>query len=312
MCDLFLQDSDSERQDDSSLFGSDNWRLNPIKTSSRNVDNDMYLKQGAFFDSVPSTPMNQGAFFDSVPSTPMNQGAFFDSVPSTPMRQGAFFDSVPSTPMKQGSVFDSVPSTPMYPTGNMLNADSIFQRKSPFAFEDSVPSTPMHNSGNSPQRYSEASEDRSFDSFSRFDSFNMHDGGLFAPSESSLSRLDSERISKDSEYDHGLFASRDLARFDSFRSTADSDYNFGAMPPRETFARFDSMRSAADSDYNFGSMPPRDTYARFDSIRSSRDSDFGHGFSSFDDADPFGSHDPFKASVESQTPRRDSDSWKAF
>lgn len=293
------KDSDSERHDDSSLFGSDNWRLNPIKTSLTNVDNDMHSKQGVFFDSVPSTPMNQGAFFDSVPSTPM--------------RQGAFFDSVPSTPMKQGSFFDSVPSTPMYPTGNMLSSDSMFQKKSPFAFADSVPSTPMHNSSNSPQRYSEVSEDRSFDSFSRFDSFNMHDGGLFAPSESSFSRLDSVRSGRDSEYDHGLFASRDIARFDSFRSTSDSDYNFGAMPPREPFARFDSMRSAADSDYNFGAVPPRETFARFDSIpHSSRDTDFGHGFSSFDDADPFGSHDPFKASVENQTPSRDSDSWKAF
>lgn len=41
--------------------------------------------------------------------------------------------------------------------------------------------------------------------------------------------------------------------------------------------------------------------------------DNNRGFSSFDDADPFGSYDPFKTSVESETPRRDSvDGWKAF
>ncbi|GFZ09466.1 hypothetical protein Acr_21g0000650 [Actinidia rufa] len=32
----------------------------------------------------------------------------------------------------------------------------------------------------------------------------------------------------------------------------------------------------------------------------------------FDDMDPFGSTGPFKTSLESQTPRRDSDNWRAF
>lgn len=147
----------------------------------------------------------------------------------------------------------------------------------------------MYNFSNSPRRFSEGSEEQQpFDSFSRFDSFNMHDSGPFGSRES-LTRFDSMRSTKDSEFDQGYFAQQEsLTRFDSFRSTADSDYNFGLFPPRASFTRFDSMSSTRDSDY-------------------------GHGFPSFDDtADPFGSGEPFRTSQEAQTPRKDSDSWKAF
>lgn len=165
----------------------------------------------------------------------------------------------------------------------------------PFAFADSVPSTPLYNS--SPRRFSEGSEEQpeqySFSSFSRFDSFNMHD-------------------------DSGPFgSSRDqsLTRFDSMKSTRDSDFDQGSFS-RESFARFDSFRSTADSDYNFGQFPPPDpSLSRFDSMRSTtRNSEYGHGFPSFDDgADPFGSTEPFRTSHEAQTPRgEDSDRWKAF
>ncbi|KAK2975686.1 hypothetical protein RJ640_027789 [Escallonia rubra] len=197
----------------------------------------------------------------------------FDSVPSTPNFSGS---SPPADNMFQRkspfAFTDSVPSTPNF-SGSSPPADNMFQRRSPFAFADSVPSTPM-------------SEEHSFDNFSRFDSFSTHDGGLFPPRES-LTRFDSMGSTNDSEYDHGFFPPHDssLARFDSFRSTADSEY---------------------------GLFPPRDSFARFDSIRSTRDSDYGHGFPSFDDKDPFGSSDPFKTSLESQTPRRDSDSWRPF
>ncbi|CAI9110471.1 OLC1v1010500C4 [Oldenlandia corymbosa var. corymbosa] len=242
------KDVDSERQNENSSFGFDDWNLNPIRTGPPRTEN-IYQKQGPFFDSVPSTPS--------------------------------------------------------YNTGNSPVGENIFQRNSTF-FADSVPSTPMYSSNNSPRRFEGA--ERSFDSFSRFDSFNMQDGGLFTPREPmpmAFSRFDSMRSSRDSEYDNGLSATRDsLTRFDSFRSMADSDYNFGLFPPREP------------------------TMARFDSTVSNKDSDFGHRFSSFDDADPFGSNDPFKTSLESetprsqvdwndhfkvsfdsQTPRRDSDTW---
>lgn len=254
-----------------SLFGPDDWGLNPIKTGSRGTDASL-PKQGPFFDSVPSTPSN--AVFP-------NQGPFFDSVPSTPSNTSF---------QKQGPFFDSVPSTPLYNLSSQ--ADNLFARNSSqYAFADSVPSTPMYNFSSSPKKFSEGSEEQhSFDSSSRFDSFNMHDSGPFGSRES-------------------------FSRFDSMRSTRDStDFEQGYFDQPETLARFDSFRSTADSDYNFGLFPPRPSLTRFDSMSSTLDTDHGHGFPSFDDtADPFGSGEPFRSSShESQTPRRDSDSWKAF
>ncbi|KAJ4966475.1 hypothetical protein NE237_018324 [Protea cynaroides] len=104
-------------------------------------------------------------------------------------------------------------------------ADSMFQKKSPFNFADSVPGSPLFNSSYSP-KYNEGSEDPSFDNFSRFDSFSMHDSEFFPPPER-------------------------LARFDSIRSTADSDHSH-KFTPHETFARFDSIRSTADSNHSQG------------------------------------------------------------
>ncbi|GFQ06754.1 uncharacterized calcium-binding protein c800.10c [Phtheirospermum japonicum] len=228
------QEAEHERHSEGSLFGPDDWGLNPIRTGSKVSD--------------PTIP-------------------------------------------KQGPFFDSVPSTPQYNSASTPHIDNLFARTSPFAFADSVPSTPMYNSNNSPRRFSEGSEEQqhSFDSFSRFDSFNMHDSGPLSARES-------------------------LTRFDSMRSTRDStDFDQGYYGQRESLTRFDSFRSTADSDYNFGQAPPHDSFTRFDSMRSTRDSDYGQGFPSFDDAaDPFGSSEPFRTSQEAQTPRKDSDNWKAF
>lgn len=152
------------------------------------------------------------------------------------------------------------------------NAGSFYDKKSPFTFEDSVPSTPLSKFGNSPSRFSEASRDQ-FDSFSRFDSFNMHDGGF-------------------SQQPDGL------TRFDSINSSKD----FGSG-----FSRFDSINSS--KDFGSGFSPQPETFTRFDSISSSKD--FGHGFS-FDDSDPFGSSGPFKVSSDQQSPKKSSDSWRAF
>ncbi|KAL3651943.1 hypothetical protein CASFOL_004945 [Castilleja foliolosa] len=255
-----IKEAEHERHSEGSLFGPDDWGLNPIRTGSK-VSDTTIPKQGPFFDSVPSTPM-----------------------------QGPFFDSVPSTP-KQGPFFDSVPSTPQYNSASTPHIDNLFARTSPFVFADSVPSTPMYNSNNSPRRFREGSEvqQHSFDSFSRFDSFNMHDSDPLGARES-------------------------LTRFDSMRSTRDStDFDQGYYGQRETLARFDSFRSMADSDYNFGQGTSRDSFSRFDSMHSTRDHDYGQDFPSFDDApDPFGSSELFKTSQEVQTPRKDSDNWKAF
>ncbi|XP_051139226.1 uncharacterized protein LOC127257012 [Andrographis paniculata] len=214
--------------------------------------------------------------------------------------------STDTTLPKQGPFFDSVPSTPMSYAGNSPHADNLFARSGPFGFADSVPSTPMYNSTPSSRRVGGDSEEHSaYDSFSRFDSFNMHDSGPFS-SRDSLGRFDSFNMN-----DSGPVASREtFSRFDSIRSSRDSDYDQGYFAPRDSLTRFDSFRSTADSDYNFGQFPPGPTLSRFDSMRSTKESDFSHSFSSFDDtaADPFGSSGPFKSSssfYDAQTPRKD-------
>ncbi|MQM08065.1 hypothetical protein Taro_040916 [Colocasia esculenta] len=81
------------------------------------------------------------------------------------------------------------------------SATSVFgmKERSTF-FADSVPGTPQFNSNSSP-RFSEGPEERSFDSFGRFDSFSMHDSGFFSQREN-------------------------LARFDSIRSTSDQSQRY--------------------------------------------------------------------------------------
>ncbi|KAM1458029.1 hypothetical protein ACFX13_035995 [Malus domestica] len=64
------------------------------------------------------------------------------------------------------------------------------------------------------------------------------------------------------------------------------------------------------SAFNSGYSPPRykdSSEPSFDTFSSSRDFDQGNGFPTFDDIpDPFGSSAPFRSSLDSQTPRRDS------
>ncbi|KAL2895207.1 hypothetical protein RDABS01_011116 [Bienertia sinuspersici] len=76
----------------------------------------------------------------------------------------------------------------------------------------------------------------------------------------------------------------------------------------DNYSRFDSFSMAESSRFS----PPRETLTRFDSISSSRSGFGGHsrGFTSFDDADPFGSSGPFK--VSSETPKKSSDNWSSF
>ncbi|XP_038899166.1 actin cytoskeleton-regulatory complex protein pan1 isoform X2 [Benincasa hispida] len=168
--------------------------------------------------------------------------------------------------------------------------DSFFQRKSPF-FEDSVPPTPLSRFGNSSPRYSDVGE-HFFDNSSRFDSFSMQDGS-FSPQREKFSRFDSISSSRDFGHNQEKFS-----RFDSMSSSRDFGHN------QDKFSRFDSISSSMD----YGQSSQR--HARFDSIGSSKD--FGHGAFSFDDADPFGTSGPFKVSSESQSPKKSSDSWRAF
>lgn len=71
-------------------------------------------------------------------------------------------------------------------------------KKSSF-FADSVPGSPLFNSS-SPIIFNDRSDNHSFDTSSRFDSFSMRDGGLFQQRES-LSRFDSIRSTSD--FGHG-------------------------------------------------------------------------------------------------------------
>ncbi|XP_077231118.1 uncharacterized protein LOC143864147 [Tasmannia lanceolata] len=89
------------------------------------------------------------------------------------------------------------------------HSNSIYPKEKNSFFADSVPGTPLFNSG-SPPRYSQGSEEHSFDNFSRFDSFSMNDSGLFAPRES-------------------------LARFDSIRSTTDKSRGFPSFDDTDPF-----------------------------------------------------------------------------
>ncbi|XP_010537368.1 PREDICTED: epidermal growth factor receptor substrate 15-like 1 [Tarenaya hassleriana] len=286
-------------------FGFDDFSIKPIKTGSTSSENLFPGKISIFSDSVPSTPADAGLAFpgkpslfaDSVPSTPANattsftgkKSSFFDdSVPSTPAYAGNIFpekssffdDSVPSTPAYAGNLFpekkssffdDSVPSTPAYSMSDFggkpfssetPRSDNLFPGRSPFMF-DSVPSTPAHKS----------SDDYSFNTFSRFDSFNSAAG--------------------ENNVEPDPFAS---SRFDTFE-----------------YQRYDSFNSQGlESGQEKGGLGqnPKPSLARFDSIQSTGDSDYSHGFG-FDDSDPFGSSGPFK-SMAAETPRRSSDHWNAF
>ncbi|EOX90642.1 Calcium-binding EF hand family protein, putative isoform 2 [Theobroma cacao] len=279
------KEMEHERHDDNSLFGLSDFNIKPIRTQSSHTDN-MFPGKGpfTFADSVPSTPAYTDNMFHGKSSS-----IFADSVPSTPAYTDNMFKG------KSSSIFaDSVPSTPAY-ADNMFKgksssifadsvpstpaySDNMFKGQSSSIFADSVPSTPAYNYGSSQRRFSEGSEGHSFDSFSN--SFNMQDSGFFQ--------------------------SPSLDRFDSVRSSRDLDQGYG-FPP----LRFDSFNG--HDGHDSGTLQsPRHSLARFDSMRSTTGFDHSHEFPSFDDSDPFGSTGPFRTSLESQTPRRDSDNWSAF
>ncbi|KAL2499170.1 intersectin-1 [Abeliophyllum distichum] len=89
---IIMQDADYERHRESSLFGSDGWVLNPIRTGSTGTE-AMLPKQGPLFDSVPSTPIYNSDI------TTHGENIFQRKSPF------AFADSVPSTPMYSSSTY---------------------------------------------------------------------------------------------------------------------------------------------------------------------------------------------------------------
>lgn len=134
---------------------------------------------------------------------------------------------------------------------------SVFGKKRSSFFDDSVPSSPAYTSGFSP-KFGESRDDSSSYNFGRFDSFRSQDTGFF-PQESRFSRFDSISSSKDEN---------------------SSGFDTGNSP--RNFSRFDSISSSKGENVS-----------GFDTGNSSKN--FGR-FDSFDDADPFGSSGPFKAS----------------
>ncbi|KAJ0969056.1 hypothetical protein J5N97_021933 [Dioscorea zingiberensis] len=92
------------------------------------------------------------------------------------------------------------------------SASSVAGKKNSI-FADSVPSTPLFNSS-SPPGFNERRDDHSFDSFSRFDSFNMNDSGFFSQRET-LTRFDSIRSTRDSDHSRGFPSFDDADPFES-------------------------------------------------------------------------------------------------
>lgn len=90
-------------------------------------------------------------------------------------------------------------------------------------FADSNPNSPLFNSS-SPQSFNDGFDNHTFDASSRFDSFSMHDTGLFSKRPETLSRFDS--IQSNSGYNHNQgFSFDDGDPFGStgpFKSTGDN------------------------------------------------------------------------------------------
>ncbi|KAM0946949.1 putative EH domain, EF-hand domain, EF-hand domain pair, EF-Hand 1, calcium-binding protein [Dioscorea sansibarensis] len=93
------------------------------------------------------------------------------------------------------------------------SASSVAGKEKSSIFADSVPSTPLFNSS-SPPGFNERQDDRSFDSFSRFDSFNMNDSGFFSQKET-LTRFDSISSTRDSDHNRGFPSFDDADPFGS-------------------------------------------------------------------------------------------------
>ncbi|KAL1162411.1 hypothetical protein V6Z11_A07G198400 [Gossypium hirsutum] len=297
----------TERHDDNSIFGLGGFNIKPIKTQSSQSENLFPGKGPLFADSVPSTPAYAGDMFQGKSSS-----VFGESVPSTPayadnMFQGkgssVFADSVPSTPAYADSMFkgkssslfaDSVPSTPAY-------ADNLFKGQGSSIFGDSVPSTPAYADNLFKGKGSSIFADSIPSTPAYADNmFKGKSSSIFADS------VPSTPAYHYGSSQQGFGEGSDGYSFDSFSSSTDFDQGYG-FPP----LRFDSFNASDQPDSGLNKSP-RHSLTRFDSMRSTTGFDHGHEFSSFDDADPFGSTGPFRTSLESQTPRRDANKWSAF
>ncbi|KAK4742262.1 hypothetical protein SAY87_000263 [Trapa incisa] len=196
-----------------------------------------------------------------------------------------------------------------------------FQKRSTF-FDESVPSTPMTNASFSPTNNSETVSGRGlFDSSSRYDSFNIHDGGLF-PQRETLSRFDSMRSTQDFDMGHGFPLFDDSDPFgtvslktsfgetprkgsDIWNETPRSTINFGETP-RSTY----NFAETPKSTYSFGETP-KSTYNFAETPKSTYNfgENFNWGETPRSSSDPWG-ETPRRASNHwGETPKRSSNSW---
>nr|XP_043631734.1 actin cytoskeleton-regulatory complex protein pan1 [Erigeron canadensis] len=136
-------------------------------------------------------------------------------------------------------LFDSNSFTASPRRSDSPQANSFFQKKTPFGFDDSVPGSPASRAATSPRYSVGGAENSFFDNLSRYDSFSATDRG--SPKQEAFSRFDSmSSTTQDNSF----------SRFDSMSSTT-QDRNF---------ARFDSMSSNVGFDhgqaYSFDDSDP--------------------------------------------------------
>ncbi|XVF74098.1 hypothetical protein PTKIN_Ptkin13bG0033000 [Pterospermum kingtungense] len=122
------------------------------------------------------------------------------------------------------------------------SAERFYDKKSPFTIEDSVPRTPVSKFGNSPSR-------DQFDSFSRFDSFSMHDGG-FPQQPDRLTRFDSINSSRD--FGSGYSQQPEtLTRFDSINNSHGFSFDdtdpYGSSGPFKVSSDHQSPKKSSDN-----------------------------------------------------------------
>ncbi|KAI4339469.1 hypothetical protein MLD38_024412 [Melastoma candidum] len=169
------------------------WGLNAASSSPWEIDHDR-LRDDSFLSGSKTdfglNPIRTGSQHDT--SSPRRTTFFDESVPSTPL-----YTPATQSGSQQRSLFfdESVPSTPLYTSGTQPQRSSVF-------FDESVPSTPLYSSVFSPS-YREQSGP-SFDSSSRFDSFNSRDGSSFFSQPETLARFDSMRSSRDFDQGHSF------------------------------------------------------------------------------------------------------------
>ncbi|KAL5979137.1 hypothetical protein ACLOJK_019034 [Asimina triloba] len=216
------KDTEHERSGQSYSFGSGELGLNPIRTDSPTAADSFFQRKSGQSYSFGSGELGLNPIRTDSPTA---ADSFFQrSGHSYSFGSGELGLNPIRTdsPSAADSFFQKSGQSYSFASGDLgLNpsrtdsphaADSFFQKKSSI-FADSVPSTPLYNSSFSP-RYEGSDNDRSFNSFARFDSFSTHDSGFF-PHQETLARFDSMQSTRASEHSRGFTSFDDNDPFGS-------------------------------------------------------------------------------------------------